>query len=89
MDLEETKARNGCAGEGQQQFNRPTGGSWSNGLGARQSPASKDVRKKSGDFIEVRYRVTTSEGYNRMSLIVSCSQKKSAWMSDSIIITCS
>jgi hypothetical protein len=25
MDLEETEARNDCAGEGQQQFNRPTG----------------------------------------------------------------
>jgi hypothetical protein len=24
MDLDETDARNGCAGEGQQQFNRPT-----------------------------------------------------------------
>jgi hypothetical protein len=24
MELEETKARNDCAGEGQQQFNRPT-----------------------------------------------------------------
>jgi hypothetical protein len=24
MDLEETEARNDCAGEGQQQFNRPT-----------------------------------------------------------------
>jgi hypothetical protein len=24
MDLEETEARNGCAGEGQQQFKRPT-----------------------------------------------------------------
>jgi hypothetical protein len=23
MDLEETEARNGCAGEGPQQFNRP------------------------------------------------------------------
>jgi hypothetical protein len=26
MDLEETEARNDCAGEGQQQFNRPTEG---------------------------------------------------------------
>jgi hypothetical protein len=24
MDLQETEARNDCAGEGQQQFNRPT-----------------------------------------------------------------
>jgi hypothetical protein len=24
MDLEETKSSNNCAGEGQQQFNRPT-----------------------------------------------------------------
>jgi hypothetical protein len=24
MDLEDTEARNDCAGEGQQQFNRPT-----------------------------------------------------------------
>jgi hypothetical protein len=24
MDLEENEARNGCAGEGQEQFNRPT-----------------------------------------------------------------
>jgi hypothetical protein len=43
MDLEETEARNECAGEGQQQFNRP------NELVVRQSPAGKNVS------IEVKY----------------------------------
>jgi hypothetical protein len=47
MDLEETKARNDCAGEGQQQFNRPTGNvSWSRGFGSRQSPDGNDVRRR-------------------------------------------
>jgi hypothetical protein len=75
----ENEDRNDCAGEGQQQFNETTGGSWSNGLGARRSPAGKDVRKrKAGNITEIRYPVTTSEDYNRMSLRDSCSEKKSA-----------
>jgi hypothetical protein len=78
MDLEETEARNVCAGQGQQQLNRLTSGSWSNELDVRQLPAGKDVRKKAGDIIEIRYQATTSENYNRMSLRVSCIQKKSA-----------
>jgi hypothetical protein len=40
MDLEETEARNDCAGEGQHQFNQPT--DWSK-LIVRQLPTSKDV----------------------------------------------
>jgi hypothetical protein len=49
MDLEEIEVRNDCAGEVQQQFNRPTelGSwseelSWSSGLVESQSQASED-----------------------------------------------
>jgi hypothetical protein len=76
ISLEETEARNDCAGEGQQQFNLPTGKSWSNGLGARQSPAGKDMSTEARDIVEIRYQATTSEDYNRMSLSVSYSEKK-------------
>jgi hypothetical protein len=89
MDLEETEARNDCVGEGQQQFNPQPGRNWGNGLGARQSPASKDMSTEARDIVEIRYQAKTSEGYNRTSLSVSYNEKKIAEMSDSIIITCS
>jgi hypothetical protein len=45
MDLEKTVARNDCAGEGQQQFNRPTANSVGSRveveLGDRQSEAAR------------------------------------------------
>jgi hypothetical protein len=49
MNLEETEARNNCAGE----TNRPTNlfsreceDTWSHGLSARQSPAGNDVSRR-------------------------------------------
>jgi hypothetical protein len=41
MDLEETEARNNCAGEGQQQFQQPTEAWWQDELNGGESPVVK------------------------------------------------
>jgi hypothetical protein len=57
MVLEET------AGEGQQQFNRPTTrvDSRSNELVVRQSPAGKNVGTEEEDIVGIRHQATTGE----------------------------
>jgi hypothetical protein len=35
--------------------------SWSNGLGARQLPASKDESMESEDIVRIRYQTTTGD----------------------------
>jgi hypothetical protein len=57
MDLEETEFRNGCAGEGQQQFNRPT----ENELVVRQSPADTNVNTEAEDSVGIRHQTTIGE----------------------------
>jgi hypothetical protein len=61
MDLEETEARNDCAVEGQQQFNRPTESRQSNELVVRQSPARKNVSTEAEDIVGIRQKATTGE----------------------------
>jgi hypothetical protein len=48
MDLEETEARNDCAGEGQQQFSRPTVGGH-----LRQSPLAEAWEAEEPQLLKV------------------------------------
>jgi hypothetical protein len=61
--------KNHCAGEGQQQFciqsvldsHGSEVVSWGNGLGARKSPASKDVSTEAEYIVKIRYQATIGE----------------------------
>jgi hypothetical protein len=69
MDFEETEARKDCAGEAQQQVDRPTGGQSGlaggrHGLDVRWSPASKDRSRwatEAEDAVEDLYQAAQSE----------------------------
>jgi hypothetical protein len=91
MNLEDTEARNDFAGEGQQEFNRPTDRptdqpnlfsreyeeTWSHGLNVRRSQASNDVNIRG-------YCWEPLPGNH-----LCCSKKSSAIISESAIFLCS
>jgi hypothetical protein len=85
MDLEETEVSNVCAREGQQQFDWPT-----NELAVRQSLAGKDVNTEADEwriYIAGSHNLATASEDKLRKLSERCSERSSAWISESTIIT--
>jgi hypothetical protein len=61
MDLEKTEARNDCAVEGQQQFNRSTDSRQLEQWVVRQLSACKNVSTEAEDIVGIRQKATTGE----------------------------
>jgi hypothetical protein len=84
--------KNHCAGEGQQQFSSQVGllriDIWGNELSGTPTVIKWGHEHRSWGiyFVEIRYQATTSENKLRR-FSVYCSEKSSAWISESVIIT--
>jgi hypothetical protein len=81
MDLEETEAKNDCAGEDHQQFNRPT--EW-----VSCDTTGKNVSTEAENTVGIRHQVKAGEGTTDWEDLVRAVVNWSVWISDSATITC-